>query len=197
MKGKRKDIFDQFSNEERAILFHYDVISEGIDLPGTTAILPLRELGEIKIVQAVGRALRISTNDRAALKNKLISVGKSEGWQKPFGWVILPWFGDDNSGAIDRVCDWVYALRSANFNYDVERMTVVEQPKGGINPPIDDLSPDLDRNDKTTGIDMTLFNIDKKVKHELEAEEAMYKEKLEPIKKVKPGFLAKCRGKVT
>ena len=120
-KSKRKEIFGKFLSKSKSILFHYDVVSEGVNLPGATAILPLRALGEIKMVQAVGRVLRVDDFDRAALADGRITVEDKSTWKKPYGWVILPILGQNYDESAEALKETVYALRSANFDYDVEK----------------------------------------------------------------------------
>lgn len=50
-----KDIKDSDS----AIILHYDILTEGIDLPMVCGVLPLRELCIIKFLQTLGRAARL------------------------------------------------------------------------------------------------------------------------------------------
>jgi superfamily II DNA or RNA helicase len=80
------------------ILFHYDILTEGIDLPNLTGVLPLRELDEVKFLQTCGRAARLTPKDREFLladpsinKSKIGSDSKVElnpGMIKPCYWVL-------------------------------------------------------------------------------------------------------------
>lgn len=173
MKDKRSNIFNKFSDSENSIMFHYDVISEGIDLPGITAILPLRELGEIKIVQAIGRALRVTVDDRRALAEGRIKVGDDTGWQKPYGWVILPFMGGDLNYASGRITEVAFALREAGFDADVETISVVEKSKLRKPEPegdFDYVKPEV-VGDLFEGLEETFRDIDRKVTHDLESED--------------------------
>jgi superfamily II DNA or RNA helicase len=55
-------------DEESAIILHYDILTEGIDLPNITGILPLRELNKVKFLQTAGRAARLQKEDRKLLQ---------------------------------------------------------------------------------------------------------------------------------
>ena len=57
----------QLEDNEDAILFHYDILTEGIDLPAITGVLPLRDLPLIKLIQNVGRSVRLLKEDRENL----------------------------------------------------------------------------------------------------------------------------------
>ena len=58
-----RDLGDQDS----AIIMHYDILTEGIDLPNITAVMPLRELCKVKFLQTLGRAARLQKDDRQAI----------------------------------------------------------------------------------------------------------------------------------
>lgn len=49
---------------EGALILHYDILTEGIDLPNITGVLPLRELNKVKFLQLLGRAARLQKDDR-------------------------------------------------------------------------------------------------------------------------------------
>ena len=52
---------------DSAIIMHYDILTEGIDLPNITAVMPLRELCKVKFLQTLGRAARLQKDDRQAI----------------------------------------------------------------------------------------------------------------------------------
>jgi len=67
MDVTRKEALDRLralSDEDSAIILHYDILTEGIDLPNITGILPLRELCKVKFLQTAGRAARLQYGDR-------------------------------------------------------------------------------------------------------------------------------------
>lgn len=57
--------FDQLKDQlgkdinSRLIIVHYDILAEGIDVPGLLGVLILRNMQEAKFLQTVGRALRV------------------------------------------------------------------------------------------------------------------------------------------
>lgn len=114
----RKEIFDRYMDNKYAMILHYDILSEGIDLPGTTAVMPLRSLSPLRAVQFIGRSLRIIGSDRAKLKSKAIRPGNTKGWAKPFGWIIVP---DDVTGNYrDNILSLINSMRRSEFDIDVE-----------------------------------------------------------------------------
>jgi DNA or RNA helicases of superfamily II len=79
------------------ILLHYDILTEGIDLPNLTGVLPLRELNTVKFLQTCGRAARLTVPDRGLLKQGIKSSVGPDGvvqlnpvMEKPCYWVIDP-----------------------------------------------------------------------------------------------------------
>jgi len=86
----RRYIFDRFSTEPFAVLLNYDIVSEGMDLPGVSSVCVARGMNAIKIQQSVGRCLRLSQEDRDRLQRGEISVNDLSNWVKPYGRVYLP-----------------------------------------------------------------------------------------------------------
>lgn len=81
---------------EEAIIIHYDILSEGIDVPGITGVMPLRNLGTSKFLQTLGRATRLHPSDRERLQNEATAIeeaAKIDWFVKPFAWLVLPCYG--------------------------------------------------------------------------------------------------------
>lgn len=85
-------------DDDSAIIMHYDILTEGIDLPTITAVMPLRELNKVKFLQTLGRAARLQIDDRRAIYSGSIagtevnSSGVVEAdlrMVKPYYWVII------------------------------------------------------------------------------------------------------------
>ena len=109
------------TDEDSAIIMHYDILTEGIDLPTISGVLPLRELDTVKILQLLGRAARLSPLDRAAIYGGK-SIGTSVDPQtgvvvadttlvKPYYWVILTPQLSDNASEKDE--EIVNTIRTA------------------------------------------------------------------------------------
>jgi hypothetical protein len=95
----RKEALDtirELSKEDKPfILLHYDILTEGIDLPNLTGVLIDRELDPVKFIQTCGRAARLTKSDRELLKQGIKStIGKdgvvelNRAMEKPCYWVI-------------------------------------------------------------------------------------------------------------
>lgn len=81
---------------DEAIILHYDILSEGIDVPGITGVMPLRALGTSKFLQTLGRATRLHAKDRARMENEVTAVqeaAKLDWFVKPHAWLVLPCYG--------------------------------------------------------------------------------------------------------
>lgn len=61
---ERQRIFDEFSNSDFSVLINYAIINEGIDLPGCTGVIIGRNMDDVILIQSIGRALRLFTDDR-------------------------------------------------------------------------------------------------------------------------------------
>lgn len=59
---------------DNAVICHYDILAEGIDIDGITGVCILRDLNMTKAMQTIGRALRVYKADPALKKFALISV---------------------------------------------------------------------------------------------------------------------------
>jgi predicted helicase len=170
-KKDRKTILREFAEAQFAILLHYSILSEGIDIPGTTAILPLRYLSPVSSVQFTGRPLRVLKSDRQKLLEGRIIPGISDGWTKPFGDIILPYNRkDDNS--INSVYAYINNLRRGGFDIDVDHISVkVEQSNDYDNKSdIIDLFP-AEKSAVIEFENQIIERIELGIEHDIEAEE--------------------------
>lgn len=89
-RAKSVDAMRAMEDEEDAILLHIDILTEGIDLPSITGVMPFRELNLIKLLQMIGRAARLLLVDRMKLYKGEIKPMDWESMKKPYAWVIFP-----------------------------------------------------------------------------------------------------------
>lgn len=84
-----------------AIIMHIDILTEGIDLPSITGVMPFRELNSVKLLQTIGRSARLLKDDRVALYSGNILPKQYENFIKPYCWLVVPRFfkslGDFNT----------------------------------------------------------------------------------------------------
>ena len=63
-RNRRKFIEEINSHDGDAMVFHYDILSEGIDVEGITGVAILREMNRTKALQTIGRCMRTLKDDR-------------------------------------------------------------------------------------------------------------------------------------
>jgi superfamily II DNA or RNA helicase len=79
VKIRREQFIEQLKNRVNCLIFHYDILSEGIDVDGITGVCLMRNLGLAKLLQTIGRAVRIYKPDPALKKQAWISVAVING----------------------------------------------------------------------------------------------------------------------
>ena len=111
------------TDEEEAIVLHFDILSEGINVAGFTGIMFLSGmlLTITKILQNIGRTTRLHVIDRLRLKNKEISVKKYLEWIKPCSAVIIPYWDGKSSDTKRKMATIIHDLRTKyDFNARLE-----------------------------------------------------------------------------
>ena len=139
-----------------AIVLHFDILSEGINVSGFTGVMFIggRELTETKYIQNIGRTTRLAENDRDNLKEGLISiedktfVGKRlmrKTWDKPYCWIIVPyWEEEGESGRTRRDIEHIIArLRELDIKTRIVKQSGNDDPDGGYEPPSDSNVPEV------------------------------------------------------
>jgi superfamily II DNA or RNA helicase len=81
---------NNIKDTEESIIFNVDMLTEGIDLPSITGVMPLRNLGATKLIQLLGRCLRLHKLDRKALYSKEFPPEQRNNYIKPYGHLIIP-----------------------------------------------------------------------------------------------------------
>lgn len=94
-----KDKLGQDVNVE-LIIVHYDILSEGIDIPGLLSVLILRELKLAKFLQTIGRVLRVY-RDNPSLKQ--------------FGLVMFPDIITSDNDSVASFTRMLYNLTQEGF----------------------------------------------------------------------------------
>lgn len=119
-KVGRRDFLNRLKEDGRdttkqIIILHYDILAEGIDVPGITGIMPLRTLGKAKFLQTYGRAARLDIEDRDRITKGEITPDQLGDMNKPYAWVIVPTIihGDDDNK--ENVKNLITELRDYNF----------------------------------------------------------------------------------
>jgi superfamily II DNA or RNA helicase len=113
----REDFMKQLQglkDADQALILHYDILSEGIDVPGITGVMPLRLLGTSKFLQMLGRSTRLHIIDRAS---KAMPGDKNwhEHFVKPYAWLVLPHYGQTADEQLSTSETYVRHLRDYGF----------------------------------------------------------------------------------
>jgi len=107
---------DGKNTTQEIIIIHYDILSEGIDVPGITGILPLRTLGKSKFLQTFGRAARLDIEDREGIEKGLIDLSDLSNMNKPYAWVIVPTIIHEDVDSKEHIGNLITELRDYGFN---------------------------------------------------------------------------------
>ena len=76
----RKTFLERLAScDGNALVFHYNILSEGIDVDGITGVALLRKMGDAKLMQTIGRCLRPYKKDPSLKPHAYLSVPIIEG----------------------------------------------------------------------------------------------------------------------
>lgn len=101
-------------HNDSCIIFHVDMIGEGIDVPGITGVMPFRNQNVIKFVQFLGRAMRLHPMDKARFYNNEINPENMDDYIKPHAWVIIPDFLQNSADFGER---YKTIVRNMKYHY--------------------------------------------------------------------------------
>ena len=118
-----KTLYDLGDNDD-AIVLHVDMIAEGLDVPGLTALMPLRNLGKIKFLQNLGRTTRRHPEDARNIEEGLLKPADLN-CIKPNCHVILPYCMEYKDDFLERNINIIEALRS-EYDFDPSETIIVD-----------------------------------------------------------------------
>jgi superfamily II DNA or RNA helicase len=115
-KVGRQEFFDTLDlwgkdPSRKFIMFHYSILSEGINVPGLTHCILLRNLPVIEMAQTIGRVIRLDKQDAADIQSGKIPAGQLEFYRKRTGFVTVPVFsnyGQQTEKRLQRVVDAIF-----------------------------------------------------------------------------------------
>lgn len=116
VKTARGNFMKELRECDNALIFHYDILSEGIDIDGITGVAILRNMIKSKLIQTIGRALRPFKANPKAKKFALVSVP------------VL----NQNDETRTWVGDIVSQIRDAGFEINIEEINYTGQDGPGI-----------------------------------------------------------------
>ena len=97
--------FDAYGKDpsKKFIIFHYSILSEGINVHGLTHTIMLRNLDIIEMAQTIGRVIRMHRDDAADIAAGKIPAGAVEFYRKSTGYVTVPVFKNYGAQTIKRL----------------------------------------------------------------------------------------------
>jgi superfamily II DNA or RNA helicase len=114
----------------RMVIFHCDILAEGINVPGITGIMPLRTLAKAKFLQTFGRAARLDPEDRSRIENGDIKPNDLIEMVKPYAWVIVPTIVHEDADDKEHVGNLITELRE--YGFDPSQDIVSTDSKNGL-----------------------------------------------------------------
>ena len=112
-----REVFFEKMNEfgadpdKKFIVFHYSILSEGMNVHGLTHCIMLRNLPLIEMAQTVGRVIRMHRDDRKAIAEGKVKAGEFAFYRKPFGTITIPVnnnYGDKIARQLQTVVDTIF-----------------------------------------------------------------------------------------
>ena len=99
------NIFDQYGKDpnKKFIIFHYSILSEGINVHGLTHTIMLRNLDIIEMAQTIGRVIRMNKDDAKDIAEGKIPAGALGLYRKSTGYVTVPVFKNYGAQTIKRL----------------------------------------------------------------------------------------------
>ena len=115
-KVGRQEFFDTVDAwgkdpNRKFIMFHYSILSEGINVPGLTHTILLRNLPVIEMAQTIGRVIRLDKRDAADIAEGKLTPGACQFYRKRTGFVTVPVFtnyGKQTEKRLQRVVDSIF-----------------------------------------------------------------------------------------
>jgi len=80
--------------DRKFVVFHYSILSEGMNVPGLTHCVLLRNLNIVEMAQTIGRVIRMNAEDARDIAEGNITAGDLGSYRKPFGFVTVPIYGN-------------------------------------------------------------------------------------------------------
>ena len=114
-KVNREEFFNTLTawgleDDRKFVIFHYSILSEGINVPGLTHTILLRQLQTVEMAQTIGRVIRLHKDDAAAIKNGEVIPGKLDMYRKPTGYVTVPTYKNYGKHIAQRLQNVVDAI---------------------------------------------------------------------------------------
>ena len=120
------------TDRDEAIIFHINILSEGIDVPGITAVMPMNSMGMGKLLQTLGRATRLHPIDRGKIYAGQMKYDELDRFIKPYAWIIIPVYGMIGTDLMIGISEIIYRLRGFGFRSSED--VVIREDRGRTLP---------------------------------------------------------------
>ena len=135
---------------KKMIVIHFDILTEGIDVPGFTSCMPLRALNKGRFVQTFGRCSRLDLKDKDRMNSGEISPNDLDKMFKPFAYIILPLITNTNQDDSEYIRQIITELRDYGFSPHEDIVGDVDIRGISESDNIDGLN-EIIKKEKTTG----------------------------------------------
>ena len=88
---------------KKFVLLHYNILSEGINCPGLTSCVLMRDMDAITMAQTMGRVIRLHPDDSRRLSEGSLIPGKLEDYVKSYGFVHVPVYSNKGKSTAKKV----------------------------------------------------------------------------------------------
>ena len=114
-KVNREQFFDTFNvwgkdPDRKFVIFHYSILSEGINVHGLTHTVLMRNLNVVEMAQTIGRVIRLNHQDAEDIATGKIAAGQFNLYRKPTGFVTVPVFKNYGKKTQARLEDLIHTV---------------------------------------------------------------------------------------
>jgi type I site-specific restriction endonuclease len=107
------DILNAYGKDvdKKFVVLHFDILAEGLNISCLNGVVFQRSTDYIKILQTVGRAVRLDPRDSKGIREGAITPGAVNSYSKKFGLVVTPVFdkvGISTATRINNCLDTVF-----------------------------------------------------------------------------------------
>jgi len=123
IRVSRKDFLRELNKtEENALIFHYDILTEGIDIDAITGVVILRNMNQTKLIQTMGRAQRVWKQETDIKQSQR---------KKKYAYISVMLI-NGNDETQKRVHNIILQIRSGGYDLDYEETYCTDDPGFGV-----------------------------------------------------------------
>lgn len=107
-------------SNKKFILIHYNILSEGINCPGLTSCILMRDMDPIAVAQTIGRVIRLHPDDSRRLSDGSLAPGQFNDYVKSHGFIHVPVYsntGKSTASKVQSVSDTIFLRGEPAVSY--------------------------------------------------------------------------------